>query len=566
VSLALIKAAVLRFLASADPEVLCITGRWGVGKTYAWKNFLREAAQKEGQIALGKSSYVSLFGLNSLEDLRYAIFENTITTRNLKTGPTDDTIKENLKKVSERFRRFRPGLELLSSVFRMTGVADIAFKSAFSLTRNQIVCFDDLERRGNELGILNVMGLASFLKEERDCKVVLLLNEEMLGGNDKKNFQANLEKVADVTLKFDLTSQEAVNIALPKGRQVDELLRPRIVELGINNIRVIKKIERLAAKLVDHLKGFDLPVREQAIATVVLGSWSIQQPGIAPPLDFIRKYNRMAIGMAKNDEQLDPDRENWQNAIVDYPYVHTDDMDAVILDGAATGYFDEEELEARAAANQEQLRHHSRDNSFSKAWSDLYHGSLATDDDEFLDALYRGAIENLEITSPVNLNVAVRMLRQYDREDQADKLVAKYVVARKHESIEFFNLDNNHFFSPDDPIDEVFRKAFKERYSNYVDPRVPIDVLRSMGERQSWDQADIALMAKQSVDDFEAMFEALRGDEVRRSIDMVLTLGRANYPESETINATATDALRRIASKSPMRRTKVQRYGVHLES
>ncbi len=40
-SIELVKAEIAKFLADADPMVLCIRGRWGVGKTYAWNEQLK---------------------------------------------------------------------------------------------------------------------------------------------------------------------------------------------------------------------------------------------------------------------------------------------------------------------------------------------------------------------------------------------------------------------------------------------------------------------------------------------------------------------------------------------
>ena len=54
-----------------------MTGQWGVGKTFAWNKYPFQNAQMQGQIGLKRYSYVSLFGINSLDDLKYAIFENT---------------------------------------------------------------------------------------------------------------------------------------------------------------------------------------------------------------------------------------------------------------------------------------------------------------------------------------------------------------------------------------------------------------------------------------------------------------------------------------------------------
>jgi Cdc6-like AAA superfamily ATPase len=75
----IVEGEIKRFLAGSDAEVLCIKGKWGVGKTFAWMQYLREA-EKHDRLSLTKYAYVSLFGLNDLEALRYAIFESTVET------------------------------------------------------------------------------------------------------------------------------------------------------------------------------------------------------------------------------------------------------------------------------------------------------------------------------------------------------------------------------------------------------------------------------------------------------------------------------------------------------
>ena len=38
-----VEKEIARFLVSPEPEVLCISGKWGVGKTFSWNVFLRTA-------------------------------------------------------------------------------------------------------------------------------------------------------------------------------------------------------------------------------------------------------------------------------------------------------------------------------------------------------------------------------------------------------------------------------------------------------------------------------------------------------------------------------------------
>ena len=79
-SIKLLAAELSRFLGSAEPEVLCITGKWGVGKTYAWNYYLKQAQESHNE-KLAKYAYISLFGRNSLDDVRTAIVENTVNSR-----------------------------------------------------------------------------------------------------------------------------------------------------------------------------------------------------------------------------------------------------------------------------------------------------------------------------------------------------------------------------------------------------------------------------------------------------------------------------------------------------
>jgi hypothetical protein len=83
----------------------------------------------------------------------------------------------------------------------------------------------------------------------------VLLNDEE--HDERDEFERQLEKVADVTVRFDPTPAEAAAIALDPATDAGRLLTPRVVELGITNIRVIKKIERLAVRLLDLLADQD---------------------------------------------------------------------------------------------------------------------------------------------------------------------------------------------------------------------------------------------------------------------------------------------------------------------
>jgi hypothetical protein len=95
------KQEMRRVLSTRDPEVVCISGRWGVGKTYAWREQLEEARKEHG-IALKRYAYVSLFGVNSLDDLKFAIFANGNDVVSPQSTPSFDAILNNIGVRRER--------------------------------------------------------------------------------------------------------------------------------------------------------------------------------------------------------------------------------------------------------------------------------------------------------------------------------------------------------------------------------------------------------------------------------------------------------------------------------
>lgn len=559
-SVEIIGRAITQFLASDKPEVLCIVGRWGVGKTFGWKKFLGEAISSKN-LAIEKYAYVSLFGLSSIDDLKYSIFEKTTSGANISDG-SDEKSFSKLLKDKNVVRRFRPIMDAAAAAFNRKGMSDIIAKSAFLAVRNQLICFDDLERSGSGLNAREVLGLMSLLKEERHCKIVLLLNDHEY--EDKGDFRKQLEKVSDITLRFDPTPEEAAAIALNDAGGHAEKLRSLINNLKINNIRVIKKIERLASDLLTTLHDCDEGIIFSSLATLTLASWAVQQPSIAPPIQSIKSYNGIAIAMRTGRETLDAETQKLKDLLEDYPYNGANDLDIAIIDGAEAGYFDHNRIRLAAKKVSEDRIEISSGSRFSWAWQHLYHGSLSTDDDTFLDELYESALAEASYISILNINSAVVLLRESGRSAQANQVIEKYINDHIDKPIEFFDLNRSEYIDKSE-ADEVLWNTFIARWERHNDTRDPLEVLRSMGAKQGWDPADMKLMSEQSASDFEHMFEALRGDEVKRSIKLIRAMGNEGGDEAALVKQASQEALIRIGRKSPLRARKVRAFGVQID-
>lgn len=62
-------------------------------------------SKKNGTLGLDKYSYVSLFGVNSLQTLKLNIFENIVTKEFIGTDPGIESFKKNTKNIINTLSR-----------------------------------------------------------------------------------------------------------------------------------------------------------------------------------------------------------------------------------------------------------------------------------------------------------------------------------------------------------------------------------------------------------------------------------------------------------------------------
>jgi len=133
--------------------VISIQGYWGIGKTHFWNDYIKSKAGED------KHVYISLFGINSLDDIKRKII--------LKIS--------DRAKISTKFK----------NIVGNSKIFGIDLSSAISLIepndfKDIIICFDDFERMSPNLNISEMLGLISELKEQYNCKIVLINNNEVL--------------------------------------------------------------------------------------------------------------------------------------------------------------------------------------------------------------------------------------------------------------------------------------------------------------------------------------------------------------------------------------------------
>lgn len=129
-------------LSMDQAKVLLLTGGWGAGKTYQWKQAIQRAAAVGNQ---PRYAYVSLFGLTSLAEVRKRVAEEAVAA--IKLSGRDGTVGEVIEEGSWRLNPLQI-MKILPAIPYLGKLEGLANELSFSSVRNIVICFDDLERGG----------------------------------------------------------------------------------------------------------------------------------------------------------------------------------------------------------------------------------------------------------------------------------------------------------------------------------------------------------------------------------------------------------------------------------
>lgn len=558
-----IQSEMERFLGSSEPEAICITGKWGVGKTFAWNKKL-DAATTAGNVGLRKYAYVSLFGQNSLDDLKQALFENTVSLKDgdIAAVPTQQTFGERVRDLAKNPRKLRA---LVDGIPYLRDYGSFLSRSFFLAVRNQLVCLDDLERAGSGLEVKDVLGLVSFLKEQRKCKVALLLNDEQLEGAAAADFRSQIEKVFDVKLRFDPTPQEAADVGIAKTSSFHVQLAEMTTKLGIVNIRVLRKIERLVHRLSELLVTHDSRVLESVIPSLALFGWCVYQPNEAPSLEYVKTYNRFSqLFQEKQGTKASPDEEKWRLTLMGLNYTNTDDFDLLLLESVERGYFDQEAVRTAAQAMTTRLQQADKGAAIRAAW-DRYHGSFENDAEEMIREFVAAFKQDCKVIDPHSASSLLGLLRRLGNGALADELATLYMEQRGDEVPQFYDISLSH---RGELTDEKLKAAFLAKTATFRDERDPSEVLKQLAHSSGWNPQDIALLSGLTADDLYRMFKRLKGDDIRLVITQALKFGKYQGVDEVThsIGVNAEAALKRIGEESILNRMRVGAFGITVDA
>jgi hypothetical protein len=341
-----VSARIDGFLKHDRKRVLVLKGKWGVGKTFFWKRYIGK--RREDLAAQPpRYAYVSLFGVRSVEDIQnqiIAFFAKESVKGFGKVG-------QFAGKHADMFRELKAVLEKVPWMKEIGGMARGVSRM---LIDGSLICIDDVERKAPDLSMREVLGFVSSLREDRDCRVVVIFNEDEL--HDKADIEAlevYREKVIDESIHYDPSVEDNVRLIYGTSPHVDffiDLFRL----LDLKNIRVMKQAQWAVEYFTPFLEGLLPALQSQILQHVVFLSAFFHERSLnvsLRELALLSDEDHVFNAAAKQDARL----EELQRVIQQYRF-YPQDYDSIIADYIENGSCDEKRFqeELRKANEREQ--------------------------------------------------------------------------------------------------------------------------------------------------------------------------------------------------------------------
>ncbi len=273
-----IEGKLLELIDQNNSLAIALTGEWGIGKTYLWKKFYEnhkyhfithkknnpKNGKKENLIAK-KYAYASLFGLDSLDSLKLAI------ATEVQTISTDDSILNT--DISTHFKKlfgFIGGGSTSSTTGDLRFGINIGNKLITNIImshlKDTLVCLDDIERKSDSLPMSEVLGLVNYLKNERNCQVLMILHDEE--SVDKVDFDSQKEKVFDETLVLnDSLSmvEKTVN-----NDEVFPIYEKFYQTMDVRNLRFYQRVQKIYHEIIKHSSSLSKLSKEEILRQILI--------------------------------------------------------------------------------------------------------------------------------------------------------------------------------------------------------------------------------------------------------------------------------------------------------
>lgn len=205
----------------SNGKVIMLSGKWGSGKTHFWQNKIQTVLNENDKKI--PNHYISLYGKTSIEEIRNEVFLKIF--EGMDIFKIDDKSVNLAKNTANLIADFTKTVSVFGVNLDLSKIVDKSFekldevrekqqeeKTKALLNSGAIICFDDFERKSKDIDLNDLFGFITNLTIEFKSKVVIILNDDVFEGEEKKIFSNVKEKSVSKFLKYEPKIEELFNL------------------------------------------------------------------------------------------------------------------------------------------------------------------------------------------------------------------------------------------------------------------------------------------------------------------------------------------------------------------
>lgn len=289
----------------------------------------------------------------------------------------------------------------------------------------------------------------------------------------------------------------------------------------------------------------------------VLG-WSIYSAESAPSLEYLLHKRYKQSFDLKNNPDLSAEEFQWGQLLDKYGFDYSDELDRVMVDGIQSGYFDDAVIIPEITRTQVRILNYKANSALAEAWQE-FHGSFKDNEQDVVDKIFNGTLQNISFVSILDLNATVVLLKELGYNEKATQLLEARMPLGPDAG--FFNLANYPYRAEiTDPELQATFKLFLDKGTPMPTPVEAGAKIRSGG----WSNNDEEVLDTLSVADFANLLTTLGGAELSDFAYGVFTLrniGGRTDRQTAIVNR-FQEAFDEVARRSWLNEIRARKYAV----
>ncbi|OYQ61951.1 hypothetical protein B9G53_24625 [Pseudanabaena sp. SR411] len=588
------------FFKEKDFPVLVLKGSWGIGKTYFWESYIKDKIAKK-EIQQTAYSYVSLFGLHNLSELKSKIFrvgellkpetevieelinlykkENAVLRILFDIGTGGQNSLQSSPQIAKITNFFLPLLAPIHKTSKFLSQPLVQFfhisKSLpqskpflpiinlveHGLISNYLICLDDIERKENDLSIRQIMGFIDEISKRKNCKVIIILNDKTLGHQDLEEFGKYREKVIDLEIEY----RPSIRDNLLKVFDAEHLFFDDFLNifqiLNVSNIRILKKFKWSAIKIQEIIENTENSLQKQVLLHLAVFCWGAFNSESKLSLPFIIKRIKETTWLSvllysEESQDLTEEEKEWRSiasVLGLFPSSYDDYLVSMLTDG----YLNEEAFRVEIDKENQKEQLDITQKNLRKAWN-IYADSF-DDNVEHLKLAIRDILDaDLSKITLWDFSQSIDLLEEYG--DNVNDYIDKYVN---------LNSDNLASADPEDFLgnrkigNTLLAKKIQELQNKPKISNID-DILDGIVEKQGWERKEVEFLSSLTEDNiYEWMMSKPNGivSKIRKGLFLFREISSNNEEENQkykTIVDNTTAALVRIAKQNKLNEKRVK--------